>query len=128
MDTNANALNWFEIPAHDLDRAQHFYQNIFEMTMQRSDIGGMGEMAIFPDEPNSGKVGGAVVKSPFHVPSGEGSIVYLNGNPDLAHVLDRVHGHGGTVVMPKTHISDDIGYMAMFMDTEGNRVALHSNN
>jgi hypothetical protein len=126
MDPNANALNWFEIPAHDIERAQHFYEGIFDMKMERMDMGGQ-IMAGFPTNQGSGKVGGAVVKSPFHVPSMDGGVIYLNGNPDLAAVLDRVHAHGGNIVMPKTEIGGDVGFMAMFSDTEGNRVALHSN-
>ncbi|MBK9177679.1 MAG: VOC family protein, partial [Flavobacteriales bacterium] len=75
----------------------------------------------------NGKVGGAIVKSGMHKPSKEGTLVYLNANPDLAESLGRVEKAGGKVLMPKTHISDDIGYMAFFMDTEGNAVAMHSN-
>ena len=125
MDPKANSLNWFEICAHDIDRAQHFYEGIFDIKMHRMDMAGQ-HMAGFPGEPGDGKAHGAVVKSPFHTPSEDGSIIYLNGNPDLSVALDKVHAHGGTVVMPKTKISDDVGYMAMFKDTEGNRVALHS--
>lgn len=127
MESSANALNWFEISAHDIDRAQHFYQNIFGMEMQRMDMMGM-EMAGFPIDPMSGKVGGALVKSAFHTPSENGVVLYLNGNPDLGTILDRVHGFGGQIAMPKTKISDEIGYMGMFIDTEGNRIGLHSNN
>ena len=126
---NTNAINWFEIPAHDLDRAQHFYENIFDLKFHRMEMPGSGmAMVGFPTGVNNGKVGGAIVKSPFHTPNADGCVLYLNGNPDLSAVLDRVHSHGGTIVMPKTKIADDIGFMAMFMDTEGNRIALHSQN
>jgi predicted enzyme related to lactoylglutathione lyase len=126
MKHGANALNWFEICVHDMPRAQHFYENVFAIKMEKMDMPGM-EMAGFPVEMGHGHVGGALVKSAFHIPSMDGAIVYLNGNPDLSHMLDRAPHFGGKIIMPKTKISDDIGYMAMFADTEGNRVALHSN-
>lgn len=125
MDRNANALNWFEICAVDMPRARKFYETIFAVTMEEWNMPGF-EMVVFPINPESGKVGGALVKSEMHVPSMEGSIIYLNGDPDLSAVLDRVEAAGGNVLMPKTHISDEIGYMAFFADTEGNRMALHS--
>jgi len=62
----------------------------------------------------------------MHKPSEEGVVIYLNGNPDLALAPGRVEEAGGRVVMPKTLISEEIGYMAFFIDTEGNKVALHS--
>ncbi len=125
MDNTTNALNWFEIPVTDMQRAKHFYQVIFGIHMEDMDMPGM-QMAMFPYEMNSGKLSGALVKSDFHRPSHDGVIIYLNANPDLKVVLDRVESEHGEVVMPKTKISDDIGYMAFFIDSEGNRVALHS--
>jgi len=62
----------------------------------------------------------------MHKPSNDGAKIYLNGNPDLANALSKIEAAGGKIVMPKTKISDDIGYMAFFNDTEGNTVALHS--
>jgi hypothetical protein len=64
----------------------------------------------------------------MHKPSAEGAVIYLNGNPDLADALSRIEAAGGKVTMPKTHISPEVGHMAFFMDSEGNKVALHSNN
>ena len=84
------------------------------------------EMAFSPAEPGSGKASGGLAKSQMHVPSKEGSIIYLNANPALDNVLARIEGAGGEVVVPKTQITEEIGYMAFFIDTEGNNVALHS--
>jgi predicted enzyme related to lactoylglutathione lyase len=67
-----------------------------------------------------------LVQSDMHKPSADGAKVYFNGNPDLDTALSKVEGAGGTIAMPKTKINDDIGYMAFFIDTEGNAVALHS--
>ena len=125
MDTQSNSLNWFEIPATDIARATKFYESIFEISMAQMEMNGM-QMAFFPYEMGSGKAAGGLAKSDWHKPSTEGSIIYLNGNPDLQAVLDRVESAGGQVVMPKTAIGDDIGFMAFFIDSEGNRMALHS--
>lgn len=127
MDTTTNALNWFEIPAGDIERAKKFYEAIFGIKMEVQDMMGM-KMAFFPYEPGSGKLSGALVQGPMHQPSASGAVVYLNANPDMDESLAKIEAAGGKVVMPKTKINDDIGHMAFFMDSEGNRVALHSQN
>ncbi len=127
MNANTNALNWFEIPVTDMQRAKHFYQVVFGIHMEDMDMPGM-TMAMFPYEPNSGKLSGALVKSEYHRPSKDGVIVYLNANPDMKEILQRIEDEHGEVVMPKTQISPEIGYMAFFIDSEGNRIALHSQN
>jgi uncharacterized protein len=126
LGTDTNALNWFEIPVTDSKRAGAFYATIFdvEMTTLPMDMPNM-EMVVFP--PQSPHSSGALVKSPMHIPSHTGSLIYLNGNPDLQLVLDRVEGAGGKVKMPKTAIGSDFGNMAFIEDTEGNTVGLHSN-
>ena len=122
-----NAISWFEIPANDLDRAQKFYETIFGITMIPMDMPSI-KMRMFPiDDPMLG-VGGAVVESGgFHKASAtDGVLIYLNGNPDVQTVLDKVTAAGGSVVVPKTEISPEYGFMGVMIDTEGNRVGLHS--
>jgi predicted enzyme related to lactoylglutathione lyase len=116
-----DALNWFEIPASDIERAKKFYNRIFEIELIPMEMGG-GSMGMFPAEDG---VGGAVVQGEGYQPSAEGSIVYLNGGEDLNNVLNRVETAGGQVVLPKTSIGEN-GFMAYFIDSEGNRVGLHS--
>ena len=84
------------------------------------------EMAFFPYEPGNGKASGGLVQGPMHKPGTDGVKLYLNGNPDLSKALSKVEKAGGKIAMPKTKISDDIGFMAFFVDTEGNSIALHS--
>jgi predicted enzyme related to lactoylglutathione lyase len=127
MDGTVNILNWFEISVTDTARAKKFYETIFSIKMETQEMMGM-KMTMFPFEDMNGKVSGALVEGPMHKPSTEGAVIYLNGNPDLAVALGKVEAAGGKVVMPKTHISPEVGHMAFFIDTEGNRVALHSNN
>ena len=122
-----NAISWFEIPATDIDRAQKFYEAVFNIQMQALDFQGI-KMRMFPiDDPMAG-IGGAVVDTDgFHKPSAtDGPLIYLNGNPDVQLFLDRVEAAGGKVLTPKTTISDEYGDMAVFLDTEGNRIALHN--
>lgn len=122
-----NAISWFEIPATDIDRAQKFYEAIFQITMVPMDFGGV-KMRMFPlDDPMKG-VGGTIIDTGgFHKPSAtDGPLIYLNGNPDLQIILDRVESAGGQILVPKKTISDQYGDMGIFMDTEGNRIALHN--
>jgi uncharacterized protein len=121
-----NAISWFEIPATDLDRATKFYETIFGVSLIPMDMPGM-QMRMFPLEDMMG-VGGAIVDSGgFHKPSAsEGVLIYLNGNPDVQLVLDKIEAAGGKIVVPKTEISPEYGYMAVFQDTEDNRIGLHS--
>jgi predicted enzyme related to lactoylglutathione lyase len=128
MDKNSNSLNWFEIPATDIERATKFYGDIFNVKMENiGDMMGM-KMAGFPSEMGNGKASGALVQSEMHKPSKDGAIVYLNANPSIQPVIDRIEKAGGKVVMPKTQITPEIGYMAFFIDTEGNKIGLHSQN
>jgi predicted enzyme related to lactoylglutathione lyase len=128
MDGSVNILNWFEISVSDIARAKKFYETIFDV--QISDITeSMGmQMAFFPFENMGGKVSGGLVQGPMHTPNADGAKIYFNGNPDLDEALGKVDAAGGKVTMPKTKISDEIGYMAFFIDSEGNGVAMHSSN
>jgi len=122
-----HAISWFEIPASDIDRAAKFYEAIFNVQLQPMDMPNI-QMRMFPiDDPMTG-IGGAVCKTDgFHNPSAtDGPLIYLNGNPDVQQVLDRVEAAGGKVIVPKTEISPEYGFMAVFIDTEGNRIGLHS--
>lgn len=122
-----NAISWFEIPTTDLTRAQKFYETIFGISLAALDMPNI-QMRMFPLDDMMTGVGGALVHSGgFHIPSAtDGPLIYLNANPDVQNVLDKVEGAGGKIVVPKTQISPEYGYMAVIMDSEGNRIALHS--
>ena len=124
-----NAISWFEIPATDLERAQKFYETIFAIDMIPMDMPDM-RMRMFPIDDMMTGIGGALVDSNgFHKSSAtDGPLIYLNANPDLQLVLDKIEIAGGKITMPKTEISPEHGFMAVFEDTEGNRMALHSIN
>ncbi|MBL0181084.1 MAG: VOC family protein [Chitinophagaceae bacterium] len=122
-----NAISWFEIPTTDINRAQKFYETIFGISMNPMDFPSM-KMRMFPLDDMMTQVGGALVDSGgFHKASlTDGPLIYLNANPDVQNVLDKVPVAGGTIMMPKTEISPEYGFMAVITDTEGNRIALHS--
>jgi uncharacterized protein len=122
-----NAISWFEIPTTDINRAQKFYETIFSISMIPMDLPNI-KMRMFPLDDMQNGVGGALVDSGgFHKPSlTDGPLVYLNGNPDVQNVLSKVEAAGGKIMVPKTEISPEYGFMAVFTDTEGNRMALHS--
>ena len=120
-----NAISWFEIPSTDLNRAAKFYETIFDITLTPLDTPEI-KMRLFPLEDMMG-VGGAIVDSGgFHKPSStDGPLLYLNANPDVQNVLDKVEAAGGKIIVPKMSIGE-YGFMGAFIDTEGNRIALHS--
>jgi uncharacterized protein len=122
-----NAISWFEIPTNDLTRATKFYETIFGIQLVPMDTPNI-KMRMFPLQDMMTGVGGAIVYSGgFHkVSATDGPLIYLNGNPDVQIILDRIGAAGGQIIVPKTEISPDYGYMAVFLDSEGNRVALHS--
>lgn len=126
--TFKNAISWFEIPTADLQRATQFYESIFQTKLVPLDLQDI-QMRMFPLEDMMTQVGGALVYTKgFHNPSStDGPLVYLNGNPNLQTVLDRVEAAGGKIMVPKTQISPEYGNMAVIIDTEGNRIGLHSN-
>lgn len=122
-----NAISWFEIGTKDLDRAQKFYEEILQIKMNAFDLPNI-KMRMFPIEDPKTGIGGALVDSGgFHKPSGtDGPLLYLNANPDVQLVLDRVENAGGQILVQKTPVSDDFGFIGVIIDSEGNRVALHS--
>ena len=124
--TFKHAISWFEIPTQDIDRAQKFYETIFDIRMIPLNLANI-KMRMFPIE-NPMNIGGALTfNSEFYRPSAtDGPLIYLNGNPDLQNVLDKVEDAGGKILVPKTQISPENGFMGVFLDTEGNRIGLHS--
>lgn len=120
-----NSTNWFEIPVTDFNRAKKFYSDIYDYEMTESEMNG-NRMGFFPYEMAEHRVGGAIIFGEGYEPSDKGSLVYLNGGDDLNEVLNRVEKAGGKVLMEKTLVTEQIGHFALFNDTEGNRVALHS--
>jgi uncharacterized protein len=127
MEQNNNVVGWFEIPVTDMERAIRFYEQVFGFQLTRQQLGPL-EMAWFPwVEGGLGASGSLVFSKDLYKPSREGVLVYFTAHSgDVAVELERVKAAGGVVLVPKTLIKEDIGYMAVIQDSEGNRIALHS--
>lgn len=121
-----NALNWFEIPAQNLQRSQKFYETILNTQMETMDMPELKtSMAIFPSEWTNEGVGGSIAVGEGQEPSSSGSTIYLNAGTNLESALSQVEAAGGQILQAKTSIGES-GFIALFLDTEGNRVGLHS--
>lgn len=121
-----NAVNWFEIPVKDFNRAKTFYSTVLAKEVIDAPMEGM-KYAMLPYDMQNNGVGGGLVEMEGFNPSQEGTTVYLNGGDDLSDPLSRVEAAGGKITMPKTAIGEN-GFIAQFLDTEGNKVAFHSMN
>ena len=122
-----NAISWFEIPTTDIERATKFYETLFGVKFIPLEMSNF-TMRMFPlDDPMNG-VGGALVftKEFYKSSATDGTLIYLNGNPDVQLILDKVEAAGGKILVPKTEIGPEYGFMAIILDTEGNRIGLHN--
>lgn len=129
MTTKAknNAIGWFEVPVADMERGMKFYETVFDLKLQRNQMGPL-DMAWFPwIEGGAGAAGSLVYHEEMYEPSLDGVMVYFTAHSgDLQNELSRVESAGGKILQPKTLIAEEFGYMAVIIDSEGNRVALHS--
>lgn len=120
-----STIKWFEIPVNDIKRAATFYEEIFGIKMHRMELGEGFAMALFPA--GEGGVSGALVQNKgFYTPGTEGAMIYLNADPDLNIVLNRLKAKEANIIQGKKLISEEHGYMALFEDCEGNRIGLMS--
>ena len=115
----------FEIPATEISRAVYFYQAILDLKIEQIEMPGM-QMGIFPYEGQM--VHGVIIQTEGYKPSADGVTIYLNGGDNLQVILDKVENNGGKIITPKTAHADGIGYFAIFLDSEGNKMGLNSPN
>ena len=118
-----NPVSWFEIAAKDLERAKAFYGQVFQTEFEYVDMPG-SPMYMFASDPEGMGSGGALVKSEDNTPSTDGVTIYFNCE-DVDTEASRVKEAGGQLLAPKTSLGE-FGFMAMFLDTEGNKIGLHS--
>lgn len=130
LSATTNVITWFEIPVLDTARAKKFYETILDIEMRTQRFPETDEeLTFFPSIPgviqaSSGRVTGALVKNNRSKPSTEGTTVYLNAYPVIQTVIDKIAAAGGKVIVPRTEIP--AGFIAVFIDTEGNKVAIHA--
>lgn len=121
-----NAVNWFEIPVKNYERAKTFYTTVLNSEIKDHHMPEQNmKYGMFPYDNDNNGVGGGIIEAEGQNPTTDGPTIYLNGGNDLNVPLDKVAASGGKVIMPKTNIGEN-GFMAQFIDTEGNRIALHS--
>ncbi len=127
MEPKHNVVGWFEIPVMNMARAMKFYGTVFAVKLKRHTVAHM-DMAWFPWMENAvGSPGSLSQATEFFQPRDNGVLIFFTAfSGDLANELSRVEPAGGKIIQPKTLITDDIGYMAIFLDSEGNRIAIHS--
>lgn len=116
-------ISIFEIPATDIARAVGFYQEILGVKIERMDFPDI-QMGLLPYEEQM--VTGVIIKGKDYQPSANGVTIYLNGGENLQTILDKVEKNGGKIIVPKTPHADEVGYFAIFHDSEGNKMGLHS--
>lgn len=116
-------ISIFEIPATDIARAIGFYQEISGVKIERMDFPDI-QMGLLPYEEQM--VTGVIIKGKDYQPSANGVTIYLNGGENLQTILDKVEANGGKIIVPKTPHADEVGYFAIFHDSEGNKMGLHS--
>jgi uncharacterized protein len=119
----ASVISWFEIPVTNMERATTFYRTLLDADLQKAEMGG-APYTFFPGMMSD--ISGALVQMEQYVPNATGTTVYLNGGDDLTGPLSRVETAGGRILVSKTAIGEGMGYFALFLDTEGNRVGLFS--
>jgi len=119
-----NMVAWFEIPVTNMERAKTFYEVVFNIKISVQDFGGV-QMGWFPPAEDAPGAMGSLIQNKAYVPSEEGTLVYF-GSENAQNELNRIEEAGGKIKQGKTMISPEHGYMAVFIDTEGNRVALYS--
>ena len=122
----ANAVNWFEIPATNFDRAVDFYKSLFSYEFHMANMMGT-DMAFFPGDNKNQGATGAIVRGDGYTPTEKGALIYFTAGTDLNDVLKKVEGAGGKVSLPKTSIGEN-GFIAHVIDSEGNKIGLHSLN
>lgn len=128
IDETNNVITWFEIPVSDIERAKTFYETILDIEMViRTD--GEDEAVFFPFNPNvvqatSGRATGVLSKSARNSPASNGTMVYINASPSIQTVLNKVEQAGGKIIAPKFAIP--AGFIALIIDSEGNKVGLHA--
>lgn len=127
MEIKSNVIGWFEIPVYDMERAVKFYETVFDVHLSRNQMGVL-DMAWFPYTDNGFGAGGSLVYNlEFYKPSPDGVLIYfIAQSGDLINELSRVENAGGKILIGKKLIAEGYGFMAVFIDTEGNRIALHS--
>jgi len=106
-------VGWFEIPVKDMERAKTFYENVFQVELKLVDFGGL-KMGWFPYvEDGKGTPGTLIEHAQYKPSSTDGVLIYFT-SIDVNNEVSRIEIYGGKILQPKTQISPEHGYMALF--------------
>lgn len=122
FNSQKNRAVWFDIPVVDLDRASKFYAAVLGVKVPKEKF---GEMSFCVIEHHDGN-GGCLFENAAEV-SPVGVLLYLNADGRIRDAVQQAEQHGGKVLQP-VHSIGPHGFRAVLLDSEGNRVALHSNS
>ena len=122
-----NMVGWFEIPVTDMNRAKTFYDAVFNIEVQVQDFGGT-LMGWFPFAEDKLGASGSLIQNDAYEPSESKGVLIYFSSEDVNNEINRVEAAGGKIKQLKTQISPDVGYMALFIDCEGNRMGLYGTN
>jgi len=120
-----NLISIVEIPTADFSKAVTFYQTILEVSIEKVQMEGI-QMGVLPS--NGETVNVVLVHGEDYKPTRDGTLIYFNAGDNLQNMLDKIAASGGEIILPKTEISPEMGFFALFIDTEGNKVGLHGMN
>lgn len=120
LNSAHNRLVWFDIPVADLDRSAAFYAAVLGIKVHKEKYGDYNFCVLDHQDGN----GGCLVLAPENV-SKAGTLCYLNASGRIRDAVAQVARHGGQVIEP-IHPIGPHGFRAVVIDSEGNRIALHS--
>lgn len=118
-----NPVGWFEIFVQDMPRARTFYETVFNCQLDKLPVTEL-EMWTFPMSMEDYGAAGALVRMDGVASGGNSVLVYFSC-ADCAQEESRVVAAGGQVHKPKFSIGE-YGFISLVIDTEGNRIGLHS--
>jgi len=119
-----NAVNWFEIPTSDIERTKYFYSKVFGFAMEYMEVGDTKMYMFTGDDKDAGAVG-SIFQHDNHKPSQIGTVVYFS-TEDTDTEVNKIEANSGSIVFGKTSIGPH-GFIAQIIDSEGNRIGIHSN-
>lgn len=120
----ANQVVWVDIPVQDLDRAIRFYSAVLANPVKKEEYPGL-TIGLLPGYDGENTVSGCLSPHPSEKPSDHGILIYLNVQGRLEQAATAAAQNGGKVITPPHQIGPH-GFRAVVLDTEGNRIALHS--
>jgi len=123
FNSQNNRAVWFDIPVSDLDRAAVFYAAVLDVKVNREQFGDFDFCVLAHEDGN----GGCLVPKADEIAANSGILLYLNVDGRIKDAVSKVESQGGQIVQ-SVHPIGPHGFRSIVLDSEGNRIALHSNS